>query len=161
MEQCFLGLFHHHAQIVGGVIGQRLDLARRADEVAQDGGALDDFQVVLPVGEGERVVCQLDEVRFAAHGLQLTHGLQVVGQRDVVDGDVAHVQVHHGLVDALVGDAVEVLLDQLRSHFLDSFLVEHAGGQDGFLRLDVLRIDLSPIRYGGFFRCEVGAVRRG
>ena len=35
---------------------------------------------VLPVGEGERVVCQLDEVRFAAHGLQLTHGLQVVGQ---------------------------------------------------------------------------------
>ena len=86
--------------------------------------------MVLPVGERERVVGQLDEVRLAAHGFQLAHGLQVVGQGDVVDGYMAHVQIHHGLVDVLMRDAVEVLLDELRSHLLDGLLVEHAGGED-------------------------------
>ena len=42
-EQGFLGLFHDDAQIVGGVVGERLDGCRRADELAQDGGTLDDF----------------------------------------------------------------------------------------------------------------------
>ena len=161
VEQRLLGFFDHDAQVVGRIVGQGLDLARSADEVAQDGRALDDFQVVLPVGEREGVVRKLDEVRFAAHGLQLAHGFQVVGERDVVDGDMAHVQVHHGLVDMLMREAVEVLLHQLWRHLFDGLLVQHASGEDGPFRFDVLGVDLATVGCGAIVRCEVGAVRRG
>ena len=76
---------------------------RCSDEVAQNGGALDDVDMILPVREGERVVGEFHEIGFAAHRLQLAHRFEVVGERDVVNGNVAHVQVDHRLIDALVG----------------------------------------------------------
>ena len=71
VEQGLFSFLHHLVQVVGRVVGERVDLRGGIDELAQDGGALHDFSVVLPVGEREGVVGQVHQVGLAADGLQL------------------------------------------------------------------------------------------
>ena len=138
-EQRLLSVLHHLVQVVGRVVGQRVDGGGGVDELAEDGRALHDLGVVLPVRERERVVGQIDQVRLAAHGLQLAHCVQVVGERYLVDGNAARVQLADGLEDNAVRRAVERLGLELQDELLHRLGVQHAGRQDGLLGLDVLR----------------------
>ena len=138
VEECFLGGLHDLVQIVGGVIGKRVDLCRRKYELAQDGRALHDVGMVLPVGERERVVRKVDEVRLAADRLELPRRVERIGKRNLVDGDAADVQVAYRLEDDAMGRTEEVLGLQLQHQLLDSLGVEHACCQNGLLRFDVL-----------------------
>lgn len=108
-----------------GIIGKRVNLRRREDELAQDGRALHDVGMVLPVGKRERVVRKVDEVRLAADRLELPRRIERVGKRDLVDGDAADVQVAYRLEDDAMGRTEEVLRLQLQHQLLDSLSVEH------------------------------------
>ena len=138
VEERFLSGLHDLVQVVRGIIGKRVDLRRRKYELAQDGRALHDVGMVLPVGERERVVRKVDEVRLAADRLELPRRIERVGKRDLVDGDAADVQVTYRLEDDAMGRTEEVLGLQLQHQLLDSLGVEHACCQNGLLRFDVL-----------------------
>ena len=77
VEQGLFSFLHHLVQVVGRVVGERVDLRGGIDELAQDGGALHDFSVVLPVGEREGVVGEIHQVGLAADGLQLADAFSV------------------------------------------------------------------------------------
>ena len=114
VEERFLGGLHDLVQVVRGIIGKRVDLRRREDELAQDGRALHDVRMVLPVGKRERVVRKVDEVRLATDRLELPRRIERVGKRDLVDGDAADVQVAYRLEDDAMGRTEEVLRLQLQ-----------------------------------------------
>ena len=125
-EQRFLRLLHDNAQVVGGIVGKRTDFPGCADQIAQDGGALDDLNVILPIDQGERIAGKLQDIRLAANGLKLTRCLQVIGNRNLVKRDMTRVEVEHGLENALVGGSIEVVGDEFCGNILDGLLVKQA-----------------------------------
>ena len=126
-EERLLGVLHHLVQVVGRVVGERVDGGGGVDELAEDGRALHDLGVVLPVRERKRVVGQIDQVRLAAHGLQLARG------------NAARIQLADGLEDDAARRAVERLRLELQDKLLHRLGVQHAGRQNRLLGLDVLR----------------------
>ena len=78
--------------------------------------------MVLPVDERQSLAHQLQNVRLAAHGIELVDAAQVIDQRDGVDGDSAIVHIDHRGIDGLMNGPVEVIGLQL-----DLGLFDHLG----------------------------------
>ena len=91
-----------------------------------------------PIRERERVVGEFNQIRTAAHGIQLAAGVERICDRDLVDGDVAHVQIEHGGEDDAMRRAEEIVGAELGGDLLDRLLIQHARCENGFLRFDVL-----------------------
>ena len=103
-----------------GAIDRLLDLGRvlvadagdpagRADQVAQDGLALDDPGVLGGVDGGGRLVRQAREVGTPADRVELLAPFERLGDGDDVDRLAPLEEVEDGRVDPPVGLAVEVL----------------------------------------------------
>ena len=122
LEQLALGQLHDFLGVGGGVIGQRVDLVGGADQLAQHRVAANDGGVVLPVHERQGLAHQLQNVRLAAHGIELVDAAQVIDQRDRVDGNAAVVHIDHRGIDGLMNGPVEVIGLQL-----DLGLFDHLG----------------------------------
>ena len=121
------------------VVADGGDLAGGADQVAQDGLALDDPAVVDGVDRRGRQVDERRQVGRAADLLQ-----RVVAGQDLRDGDDVHrlaplVQLEDGLVDGAVGLAVEVRRPQEVRHLDDRVAVDQQGAEHRLLGLDRLR----------------------
>ena len=69
--------------------------------------------MVLPVDERQGLTHQLQNVRLAAHGIELVDTSQVIDQRDGVDGNAAVVHIDHRGIDGLMNGPVEVIGLQL------------------------------------------------
>ena len=91
-----------------------------------------------PVRQREGVVGELDQVRLAAHCLELARRLQVLGEGDMVDGHIPGMQIHHAGEDQLMGTAEEALGAQLDRHLVDGVPIQHACCTHRFLGLDIL-----------------------
>ena len=122
LEQLALGQLHDFLGVGGGVIGQRVDLVGGADQLAQHRVAANDGGMVLPVDERQGLTHQLQNIRLAAHGIELVDAAQVIDQRDGVDGNAAVVHIDHRGVDGLMNGPVEVIGLQL-----DLGLFDHLG----------------------------------
>jgi hypothetical protein len=84
------------------------DLAADPDEVAQQGLLADDAPVSEEVGGGGRLLHQHGEGGGTAHRLQIVLALELLGQRDEIDGLVALEEHEHGVEDLPVPLLVEV-----------------------------------------------------
>ena len=142
LEQHALGPLDDLLGVGRGVVGERVDLVRGPDELAEHGVAAHDLGVVLPVDERERVAHELEDVRLAAHGVELVDAAQVVDERDGVDGDALLVHLDHRGIDGLVDGAVEVVGLELDLGFLDHIGREQHGGENVGLGILVLRESL-------------------
>ena len=78
--------------------------------------------MVLPVDERQSLSHQLQNVRLAAHGIELVDASQVIDQRDRVNGDATVIHIDHRGIDGLMNGPVEVIGLQL-----DLGLFDHLG----------------------------------
>ena len=157
-EQRFLGLLHNDAQVIRGIVGKRANLTGCTDQITQDGRTLDDLNVVLPIDQGERIAGELQDIRLTANGLKLTRCLQVIGNRNLVEGNMTRIKVEHGLENALMGSSIEVVRDKFGSNVLDGLLVEQARRQHRFLGFYVLRLHFADRGALRHLRGEIGIV---
>ena len=80
VEQHLLGSVDDLLGVLGGVVGERRDLRRRADHLAQRGVTVEHLDVTAPSDKRKRVVAQPQKEAPPAHALQLAGTLEVVGK---------------------------------------------------------------------------------
>ena len=95
--------------------------------------------MVLPVGKSERIVSQFDQIRPAAHRFKLTFGSQAVGKRNLVDGNMARVELEDARINELMSGAEEILGHEFGRNFVNRIGVEHACSKNRFLGFDIVR----------------------
>ena len=108
VEHHLLRLVDRRLHVLGDRVADVGDLARHADQLAQQRVLLDDRRVVPRVGDRRRVGLQRDEDRGVADGVEQARALELVGHRHRVDGLAP---LHEGLdgpEDVPVGRLVEV-----------------------------------------------------
>ena len=157
VEEDLLGAVDQVRRLAGTFPAEAGDLAAYADEPAERCSLLDDLRVVARVGARRHERGQLVDPHLAADVLELPALVQLVDERDRVDGLALGVERERGAVDLRV--AVAVVLSPVGrknlAHGRDRGGREHHGAQDGFLRVEVLRGYLRILDG----RCP-GAVRR-
>ena len=109
------------------------------DQVAKGRLFLDDARVVLDVGAARHAVGERRDVGGAADFLELARSLQLVLQRDQVDGVVALAERDHLVEDAAMRIAEEVArVDQLGG-VVERLVVDQDRAEYGLLGLEVVR----------------------
>ena len=100
-----------------------------------------------PASQRERVVAKVKKVRPTAHAVKLTGALEIIGKRYRVDGKVLVEHLAHSNVDLGVARQIEILGTEVDEAFLKGLLRDHHRGEDGGLRLWILRHRLAD-RFG-------------
>ena len=129
------------------------DAGAGVDQVPEDGLLLDDPAPVLDVGDAGDAVEQAGQVGGAAHALEGGGLDQLVLEGDEVDGLALLGEHGHGLEDAAVGLAVEVVAGEDLGRGVEGGVVHEDGAQHRPLRLGV-------VGKGLFFRYELGGQDR-
>ena len=150
VEQDLLRAVDELDRLAGAFPAEAGDLASRADEAAQGGHLTDDARVVGGIGRRGHEGGQLVDAVAAADVLELAPLLELVDERDRVDGLTLRVQADRSAVDLRVALAVEVGRIEDFADRSDRARGEHHGPEDGFLGLEVL----GWRDRGGF--CELG-----
>ena len=118
------------------------DLLSRPDEPAERCHLLDDARVVLDVRRGGDERCELGHPRRAADGLELAAGVELVRERDRVDGLALRPQRERGPVDRRVALAVEIGRVEDLGDIADRGRRQQHRAENGLLRLEVLGRDM-------------------
>jgi hypothetical protein len=137
VEDELLGFFERGAG-VWLVVGDGGDLARRVNQPAQDGRALDDVPVVVHIGAGRHLVGERADVAHAADIFELAAPLELVRERDEVGRLAGLVELQHGLEDRAVGVAIEVVRPQELRDLHHRLGVNQQAAEHPGLCLDVL-----------------------
>ena len=95
--------------------------------------------MVLPVGKSESIVSQFDQIWPAAHRFKLAFGSQAVGKRNLVDGNMARVELKDARINKLMGGAEEILGHKFGRNLVNSIGVEHACSKNRFLGFNIVR----------------------
>ena len=111
---------------------------------AQQGLLGHDAGVVTGVGGGGHRGDQRVQIGGAADALEQTAPVQLGRHRHGVGGLTAPVEVQDGVVDVLVGGAVEIARAQLLQHVGDGVLAQQHAAEDRLLGSHVLR-RLTPV----------------
>ena len=90
------------------------------------------------VGRRGDIVHELGEVHGAAHGIELLLVLQVIAQRDEVDGLVAFGELQDRREDLPVGVTVEIGARHELQNRVDGDVLEEDAPEDGLFGLQVL-----------------------
>ncbi len=138
VEQHLLRFLDHLVHIVGSVVGQRVNLRRGIDQLAEDGLALDEIDMALPACQRERVISQFGKIRTTPHSVQLTLSLKRIGKGDGIDGNATVHQPLDCLEDNTMCRAEEVLRLDAHDRFLSHLVVQQTRRQHRLLCLDVL-----------------------
>ena len=157
VEDGLLGPVQQHGRLVLRLVRGVHDAVAGVDQVPEDRLLLDDARPVLDVGQPRETVEQGREVRGAPDRLQRRAARELVLERDQVDRLAALRKYGHGVEDAAVRLAVEVVAGEQLCRRVERAVVDQHGAQDGPLRLVVLRERL-VLEYG-FGR--QGALRKG
>ena len=119
------------------------DLAGGVDELALDGLVPDDLGVVQGVGRADHGIGQFEQVDGTAEGVQGAGGLQVVLDRDQVDGDVFLVKLYERLKNLGVGRGIEIVGVHDVHQFVEHGVgLEHAA-ENGLLGFQVMGRDFA------------------
>ena len=110
-----------------------------ADEVAQHGPLTDDLGVGFDVGRAPGAAGQAAEVVGAAGGFQLVEAVQGFGEGHHIYGLTALALFGHGLKDATMFGAVEIIRQQDVGDALPLAVVLHQPPQHRLLGLDRMR----------------------
>ena len=122
-------------------------------EPARDGLVAHDAGIVNAVGQAGHGVGQGRQVGGSSNRFQFLASLQIVFERQVIDGLAPARQLAHGGKDLAIGLAVEIaVLDDVQDLVEDAVVEQHRS-QDGPLRLQVVRRSL-----GGRGRVCHGAI---
>ncbi len=95
--------------------------------------------MVLPIGKSKRVVGKFDQVRAPAHSLELSFGSQAIGERNLVDRNMARVELKDARIDKLMSRAEEILGHELGRNLVNSIGVEHTCSKNRFLGFNIVR----------------------
>ena len=146
LEDDLLGLVDEVRRVARPVPAEPRDLAARADEAAQGRHLADDLRVVAGVrGRGDERR-ELVDSRPAAGALELAALLELVDERDRVDGLAAGVERERAAIDLRVALAVEVARVEDFADRPDRTGGEHHRAEDGLLRVEILRWNRGGLR---------------
>ena len=126
------------AYILRSPVGHGGDGSAALDEAPPEGVFLHDVRVIGHVGGGGNRVGQQRDIADAARVVQLLQFFQLVDQGHHVNRLVFAVKQQHGIVNDLVGGAVEILGAQPFGHGAYGAFVDQHGAQHGLLRFNVL-----------------------
>ena len=138
-EQLGLGAVDRLLDLGRVLVADAGDAAGGADQVPQDGLALDDPRVLGGVDGGRRLVAEARQVGASADRLEVLAPLERLGDRDDVDRLAPLEQVEDRRVDAAVGLAVEVLRPEELGDLHDGIAVDEDGAEHGLLGFETLR----------------------
>ncbi len=142
LEQDRLGPVDGDLGVVRLLVPDRGDPSGRADEVPQDGLALDDAPVVLGMDRGGDRVHEAGQVRRAPHFGQPIATSELLAERDQIDRLALGVEREHGLVDVGVLGPIEVGGLEEVPDAQDGIRIDEDRAQDALLGLDRLRREL-------------------
>src|SRR5205085_4002219 len=149
VEERLLGAVDEQRGLTGPIEAESLDLTADSDEPTEGRHLADDPRVMRGVGGRRDERGKLVDTAAAADVLELTPLLQLVDERDRVDGLPFCVERERGAVYLRVALAIEVARVE---HFADR--TDRAGGEEHrpenrFLGFEVLRRDRCSHRYRG------------
>ena len=144
VEEDLLGAVDELRRLPRALPAKPCDLAAGPDQAPQRGGLLDDLRVVARVRARRHERRQLVDADLATGVLELAPLVELVDERDRVDGLALRVQRERGPVDLRV--ALPVELAAVRGEHLadgrDRTRGEHHRAEDRLLGVEVLRWDL-------------------
>ena len=138
LEHHLLGAVDEIRRLSRPCLAEPLDLLADAHEPPQRRHLLDDPRVVLGVRGGGDDRGELGDLRGAADALELAALVELVRERDRVDGLALAVERERGLVDGAVRLAVEIGGLEHLGDGADRRRREQHGAEDRLLRLQVL-----------------------
>ena len=141
-----LGLVEQIGRLAGTLPAEPRDLLADADEAAQRPHLVDDPRVVRRVRRRRDERGELVDPRPAADVLELAALLELVDERDRVDGLALRVERERGAVDLGVALAVEVAGVEDLADRPDRAGGEHHRPEHRLLGLEVLRRDRGGLR---------------
>ena len=139
LEHDLLGAVDEVGDLTLALLSEPHDLLARADEAAQRRHLLDDARVVLDVRGRRDERGELGHPRLPSCSFELGPLVELVGQRDRVDGLALRPQRERGAVDLRVALAVEVGRVEDLAHRPDGDGREQHRAQHRLLGLEVLR----------------------
>ncbi len=134
-----LGPVERLGDVLGHAVADLGDLARHADQPAQEGVLLDDAGVARGVRRGRRRRHDVDQHLVAADGREQPVAPQLVGHGHRVDRLARGVQGVDRVEDVGVGRLVEVVGPQHPGGRGDGLGLEHHGAEQRLLRVEVVR----------------------
>ena len=141
VEDDLLGAVDEVRGLAGPLPAQLGDLAARPNQPAEGRHLAHDARVVPRVRAGGNEGRELVDANAAARALELPALLELVDERDRVDGLALRVQRQRGAVDDGVALAVEVARVQHFADRPDRAGGEHHRAEDRFLSFEILRRD--------------------
>ena len=122
-----LGGVHDLLGVLRGIEGEGGDLRGRLDDGPKRRVPVKDLDVMLPRGQGERVVVELEQEGHAADALQATGTPEMVGKGDGVDRAAPVEHLLHRVEDRAMRVEVEVRLLKVNQALLQHVLGEQHG----------------------------------
>ena len=139
-EEVSLCLLHQFGYVLSWVKSIAQDLACKAYELAGLILLVDDLCLILDMGAGDDVLCQLGYVHQSASLLQLALRLQILWHSYHIHRTLLNLQRLYGLVDYLMAMVVERLGSQQVRHLFVRLLFQEQSTEDGLLEIELLRL---------------------
>jgi hypothetical protein len=114
-----------------------LDIVGGVNQVAENRLFFDDARIVLHVGDTRHAVHQGSKVRSAASRFQFALAMQLLGQRDQVDGLLRFAQGDHVFEDLAVLRQEEILCFQRLNGRVQYMVIEEDSAENGALCVEV------------------------